>query len=54
MKIKIVTSANTVYAIDVESNDFDMVVEKILSKKFLKLNKNTVVLTSSIVEIQKI
>ena len=42
------------HAIDVENNDFDMVVEKILSKKFLKLNKNTVVVTSSIVEIQKI
>lgn len=54
MRIKIVTNANTVYAIDVENNDFDMVVEKILSKKFLKLNKNTVVVTSSIVEIQKI
>lgn len=53
MKLRIITNAKIVYDVQVESDDFEAVVNKILEKKYLKLNDNLVILTSSISEILK-
>ena len=54
MKIRIITNAQIAYTISVESDDIEEITNKILEKKYLKLNENLIVLTSSISEIRKI
>ena len=54
MRIRIVTIAKTFYDIDVEENDFDEIVNKILGQKYLRLNHKVALLTSAIVEIQRL
>lgn len=54
MKIKITTNANKSYNIVVKSKNFDELVEKILESKYIRLNENTIVLTSAIIEIEKL
>ncbi len=54
MKIRIITNANKVYFINVKSNNFEEVVQKILEKQYIMLNDDTIVLTSAIAEIEKV
>ena len=54
MKIKITTNANKTYFIIVKSSNFEEIVEKILEKKYIMLDKDTAVLTSAIAEIAKV
>ena len=54
MKIRIITTAKIAYEMYVESKNFEETVKKIVEQKYIKLDKNTVLLTSAIVEIQKI
>lgn len=54
MKIEILTNADKVYSIVVQSKNFEEVVDKILEKKYIKLSEETVILTSSITEIKKV
>lgn len=53
MKIRIITNAKMAYDINVASTNFEEVINKILEQKYIKLNENVVLLTSSISEIQK-
>ena len=53
MKIRIITTAKIAYDINVENNNFEDVINKILEQKYIKLSDRKVLLTSSIVEIQK-
>ena len=53
MKIRIITTAKIAYDINVESGKFEEVVKKIIEQKYIKLSDKKVLLTSSIVEIQK-
>lgn len=54
MKLKITTTSNKSYNIIVKSKNFDEIIEKILESKYIRLNENTIVLTSAIIEIEKI
>ena len=54
MKIRIITNAKIAYDINVENKNFEETVKRIIEQKYIKLNEKTVLLTSSIVEIQKI
>lgn len=54
MKIRIITTANISYDIEVDSKNFESVVNKILEKKYILLNKDVALLTASISEIHKI
>ncbi len=54
MKIRIITNTKLVYDIVVNETNFDSVVNKILEKKYIKLNNNVAILTSAICEIQKL
>ena len=54
MKIRIITLAKMIYDITVDSTDFETVVNKILEKKYLKLNNNVILMTSSIAEFHRI
>lgn len=53
MKIRIIANNKMTYNINIESDNFDDVIKKILEQKYIKLNENVVLLTSSITEIQK-
>ena len=54
MKIRIITNTKLIYDIVVNETNFDIVVNKILEKKYIKLNNNVAILTSAICEIQKL
>ena len=54
MKIEILTSADKLYSITVKSKNFEEIVERILEKQYIKLDENTILLTSSIIEIKKV
>lgn len=54
MKIRIITLSKMIYDITVDSTDFEAIVNKILEKKYLKLNNNVILMTSSIAEFHRI
>ena len=54
MKIRIITNIKNTYDIEIDSNNFENVVNKILEKKYILLNNNLALNTSSIAEIHKI
>ena len=54
MKIRITTNTKELYYINVENNNFEDVVKKILEQKYVKLDKYLVLLTSCINEIKRV
>ena len=54
MKIQITTNAKTIYNVEAKGKKLEEIVEKILEQKYILLNENVAILTSSIVEIKKI
>ena len=53
MKIRIITTKKN-YDVDVDEMDFENIANKILEKRYIKLSENEILLTSAIIEIQRI